>query len=718
MTLVVHAQPGARRSRILMLLGLAGAALFYGDGMITPAVSVLSAIEGLEVATPAFKPYVIPLTLIVLTGLFMVQKWGTGRMGSLFGPVMALWFRVLALLGIVNIAHAPGVLAALNPSYAVEFLFRHGSLGFFSLGAVVLVVTGAEALYADMGHFGRVPVRLAWMLLVLPSLTLNYFGQGALLLADAKAIENPFYLLAPDWALYPLVVLSTVATVIASQAMISGAFSITQQAMQLGYCPRMTIQHTSSKQIGQIYLPGINWALFLGVVVLVVGFKSSTNLAAAYGIAVTGTMTMTTILAYVVARSLWKWSAPASMALFGVFLLIDVTFFSANLLKVSEGGWVPLVFGLGVFTLMSTWKRGRRLLRERLEADSMPLDAFIASASLGCATAPGTAVFMTTNLDSVPHALLHSLKHYKSLHSKVILLNAVTLDVPHVPEAQRVVVESINSQFHKGEGVLRLHGHAGPAPRARMVLRTGPGPGRDGHVLFPRPRNADSEAALGHGVLAREAVRFDVPQRRRCRNVVHAAARSRRRTGVAGRAVRPCRGNESSGGAGDLRERRRRMQAAGARNAGKQVFHLVGQDAPVAQDEVLVAIGDVRHVEQRHARLLGRLAAFADIAVAARGDRVGPGIPPTPRHGDDVVPRQVARQVPLAAIGTQLAVAREQHGIGKAGGVQMRAGACALDRQDRLGRDARAFAVALPAAAETRGLPARATTPPSAWRDR
>jgi KUP system potassium uptake protein len=331
----------------------------------------------------------------------------------------------------------------------VEFLFRHGALGFFSLGAVVLVVTGAEALYADMGHFGRVPVRLAWMLLVLPSLTLNYFGQGALLLADPKTIENPFYLLAPDWALYPLVVLSTVATVIASQAMISGAFSITQQAMQLGYCPRMTIQHTSSKQIGQIYLPGINWALFLGVVLLVIGFKSSTNLAAAYGIAVTGTMTMTTILAYVVARSLWKWSAPASMALFGVFMLIDVTFFSANLLKVSEGGWVPLVFGLGVFTLMSTWKRGRRLLRERLEADSMPLDAFIASASLGCATAPGTAVFMTTNLDSVPHALLHSLKHYKSLHSKVILLNAVTLDVPHVPEAQRVVVESINAQFHR-----------------------------------------------------------------------------------------------------------------------------------------------------------------------------------------------------------------------------------------------------------------------------
>jgi KUP system potassium uptake protein len=449
MALVVHAQPDARRARILMLLGLAGAAPFYGDGTITPAVSVLSAVEGLEVATPAFKPYVIPITLLVLTALFTVQKWGTGRMGSLFGPVMAIWFAVIAVLGIINIAHVPRVLAALDPGYAVDFMFRHGSLGFFSLGAVVLAVTGAEALYADMGHFGRVPVRLAWTLLVLPSLTLNYFGQGALLIVDAKSVENPFYLMAPAWALYPLVVLSTIATVIASQAVISGAFSMTQQAMQLGYSPRMAVQHTSSRQIGQIYLPGINWALFFGVVVLVVGFRSSTNLAAAYGIAVTGTMAITTILAYVVARSMWRWSVAASATLFGAFLLIDLAFFSANILKVSEGGWFPLVFGLGVFTLMSTWKRGRQLLQSRLEADSIPLDAFIASASLGCTTVPGTAVFMTTNLDSVPHALLHSLKHYKSLHSQVILLNAVTLDVPHVPEAQRVVVESINAQFRK-----------------------------------------------------------------------------------------------------------------------------------------------------------------------------------------------------------------------------------------------------------------------------
>ncbi len=449
MALVVNSQPDARRARVLMLLGLAGAALFYGDGLITPAVSVLSAVEGLEVATPAFKPYVIPITLVVLAGLFTVQKWGTGRMGTLFGPVMAVWFAVIAWLGVVNIVHEPRVLAALAPSHALEFMFNHGSLGFFSLGAVVLVVTGAEALYADMGHFGRVPVQIAWMVLVLPSLTLNYFGQGALLLADAKAIENPFYLLAPGWALYPLVVLSTIATIIASQAVISGAFSITQQAMQLGYSPRMAIQHTSSRHIGQIYLPGINWALFAGVVALVVGFGSSTSLAAAYGIAVTGTMATTTILAYVVARTIWKWSKPASLALFGAFLLVDLAFFSANILKVGEGGWFPLVFGLGVFTLMATWKRGRELLQSRLDADSIPLDTFIASASLGCTTVPGTAIFMTTNVDSVPHALLHSLKHYKSLHSQVILLSAVTLDVPHVPESQRVAVETINAQFSK-----------------------------------------------------------------------------------------------------------------------------------------------------------------------------------------------------------------------------------------------------------------------------
>jgi len=360
-----------------------------------------------------------------------------------------VWFGAIATLGVFGIARAPQVLSALNPAYAFGFLATHGASGFFSLGAVVLVVTGAEALYADMGHFGRTPIRIAWSGLVLPALALNYFGQGALLLGNPKAIENPFYLLAPAWALYPLVALATMATVIASQAVISGAYSITQQAMQLGYAPRMEIQHTSGEQIGQVYLPGINWTLCAGVVALVLGFGSSSSLAAAYGIAVTGTMAITTILAFVVARSIWKWSLPASVALFGAFLLVDIGFLAANLVKIVDGGWFPLAFGLIVFTLMLTWKRGRQLLQSRLEADSIPLDAFIASASLGCTTVPGTAIFMTTNPSAVPHALLHSMKHYKSLHERIVLLNAVTLDVPHVSPSQRVAVEPINTQFYK-----------------------------------------------------------------------------------------------------------------------------------------------------------------------------------------------------------------------------------------------------------------------------
>jgi KUP system potassium uptake protein len=449
MALVLHNEKDPSRARILMLLGLFGAALFYGDGLITPAISVLSAVEGLEVAAPALKPFVIPITLVVLVGLFAVQKRGTGSVGALFGPIMIVWFATIALLGVSGILRAPQVVAALNPMYAIGFLATHGVLGFFSLGAVVLVVTGAEALYADMGHFGSGPIRFAWSALVLPALSLNYFGQGALLIADPKAVENPFYLLAPEWALYPLVALATVATIIASQAVISGAFSITQQAMQLGYAPRMEVQHTSSHEIGQVYLPVINRMLFAGVVALVLGFGTSTSLAAAYGIAVTGTMATTTVLAFVVARRIWRWSLPACAALFGIFLFVDVGFFCANLVKIVEGGWFPLAFGLGVFVLMSTWKRGRELLYRRIAADSIPLPDFVRSAALGCANVPGTAIFMTANLDAVPHALLHSLKHYKSLHERVVLLTAVTLDVPHVPPSQRVAVESINPQFFK-----------------------------------------------------------------------------------------------------------------------------------------------------------------------------------------------------------------------------------------------------------------------------
>jgi KUP system potassium uptake protein len=449
MALVLREESNQTRARALMLMGLFGAALFYGDGLITPAISVLSAVEGLEVATPAFKAYVLPITVIVLFALFAFQKRGTGSVGALFGPIMVVWFFTLATLGVINIVKSPQVLSALDPMHAMRFLATHGTLGFFSLGAVVLVVTGAEALYADMGHFGKRPVRIAWSGVVLPALTLNYFGQGALLISDPGTIENPFFLLAPAWALYPMVALATMATIIASQAVISGAFSITQQAMQLGYVPRMEVLHTSSHEMGQIYLPGINWALFVGVIALVLGFGTSTSLAAAYGIAVTGTMAITTVLAFVVARRVWHWNLPASIALFGAFLLVDVGFFSANLVKIVDGGWFPLAFGLGLFVLMSTWKLGRDLLNRRIAADSIPLPEFVKSASLDCTIVPGTAIFMTATPDTVPHALLHSMKHYKSLHERVVLLTAVTLDVPHVPAAQHIAIEPINRQFYK-----------------------------------------------------------------------------------------------------------------------------------------------------------------------------------------------------------------------------------------------------------------------------
>ncbi len=537
MALVLRGERDPVRARFLLLMGLFGAALFYGDGLITPAISVLSAVEGLEVATPAFKPFVIPLTLLVVVGLFAVQKRGTGSVGALFGPIMIVWFVTLALLGVIGILRAPQVLAALNPLYAVGFLATHGVLGFFSLGAVVLVVTGAEALYADMGHFGSGPIRFAWTTLVLPALALNYFGQGALLIVDPKAVDNPFYLLAPAWALYPLVALATVATIIASQAVISGAFSITQQAMQLGYAPRMEVQHTSSHEIGQVYLPVINRMLFAGVVALVLGFGSSTSLAAAYGIAVTGTMATTTVLAFVVARRMWGWNLPACVALFGAFLLVDVGFFSANLVKIVDGGWFPLAFGLGVFVLMSTWKRGRELLYQRIAADSIPLPDFVQSSSLGCTTVPGTAVFMTANPDAVPHALLHSLKHYKSLHERVVLLTAITLDVPHVPSAQHVTVESINSAIPQGQGLFRLHGRAGPAGRARVVRRAGTAARHDGDFVLPRARDAGTVDRRGHGTVARKGLRGDVPQRGQHRQLLQPAPEPGGRAGVAGRIV-------------------------------------------------------------------------------------------------------------------------------------------------------------------------------------
>jgi KUP system potassium uptake protein len=449
MALVLRGAEGKRYAPWLMLLGLFGAALFYGDGVITPAISVLSAVEGLEIATPLLKPYVIPATILVLAVLFACQYKGTAKVGALFGPVMILWFSTLGLLGIVNIVQQPHVLTALNPLYAVSFMAANTTLGFLALGAVFLALTGAETLYADMGHFGRKPVQLAWFGLVLPALTLNYFGQGALILHDPATIKNPFYLLAPEWALYPMVALATAATVIASQAVISGVYSITQQAIQLGYCPRMEVRHTSGDAQGQVYMPGINWLLFLAVVGLVLGFGSSTSIAAAYGIAVSMTMIITTILAFIVVRSLWRWHWLASALVLGVFLVVDLAFFSANIVKIHDGGWFPLTFGFGILLLMTTWKRGRSLLHSRLLADAMPLEDFVRNISgSSVQTIPGTAVFMTQNLSAVPHALTHSLKHYKALHEKIVLLTVAAVDEPTVPDGRRLEVARIDDRFY------------------------------------------------------------------------------------------------------------------------------------------------------------------------------------------------------------------------------------------------------------------------------
>ena len=442
-----------RRARWWLVgLGIFGAAMFYGDGMITPAISVLSAVEGLEVMAPGLKPYVIPLTLAILIGLFSIQRHGTASVGVLFGPVTALWFLVLAVLGALQIVRDPAVLAALSPTYAFAFLVGNPLAAFLSLGAVVLAVTGTEALYADMGHFGASPIRRAWLGIVLPALVLNYFGQGALIIHDPGAIKNPFYLLAPDWALLPMVVLATCATVIASQAVISGAFSLTRQAIQMGYCPRLTISHTSDRQIGQIYVPFINWTLLGAVMALVVGFQSSSNLAAAYGIAVTMALTIDTLLIYVVLTRLWRWNRIGALAIVVPLLAIDVAFLSSNALKIPQGGWFPIAIGGVVFTLLTTWKRGRAILLDRLMQETMPLDLFISSiAASPPLRVPGTAVFLTSTEGRVPHALLHNLKHNKVLHERVVLLTVKSRDIPRVPLAERLKIEEFACNFRRLE---------------------------------------------------------------------------------------------------------------------------------------------------------------------------------------------------------------------------------------------------------------------------
>jgi KUP system potassium uptake protein len=444
---------GSRRS-LLVMLGLFGTGLLYGDGMITPAISVLSAVEGLEVATPLFEPYIIPITIGILIGLFLFQSRGTERVGKIFGPTTLVWFTLLAVLGVSWIVHQPGVLMAVNPWYGVEFFARNGWHGFLVLGSVFLVVTGGEALYADMGHFGRTPIRLAWFAVVLPALLLNYFGQGALLLEQPEAVVNPFYRMVPAWALYPVVLIATTATVIASQALITGAFSLTMQAVQLGYLPRMAIKHTSAGEFGQIYIARINWILMVACIALVIGFGSSSNLAAAYGVGVTTDMVITTVLLFMVVRERWRWALPAAVALIGFFLVIDLAFWGANLVKIPAGGWLPLAIGAVIFTLMTTWKRGREILGQRLNTGTVPFTDFAKQIhTQDFARVPGTAIYMYGNPRGTPPALLHNLLHNKVLHEKVVLLSVTTEEVLYVDRKQRVEVHKGVNGFYR----VRLH---------------------------------------------------------------------------------------------------------------------------------------------------------------------------------------------------------------------------------------------------------------------
>lgn len=444
----VGARP--KLKHVLLLAGVFGAALFYGDGVITPAISVLSAVEGLEIAASELKPYVVPLTVVILVLLFAFQRKGTGGIGRLFGPIMVGWFAVIALGGLFNILKAPHILTALNPIMGFRFLYQNGWIAFVALGAIVLALTGAEALYADMGHFGRKPIRVAWFSYVFPALALNYLGQGALIMTTPEAIVSPFYLLFPGWLLYPMIGFATVATVIASQAVITGTFSMTQQAIQLGFLPRSHIVHTSADEMGQIYMPIVNWILFVAVVGAVLGFQSSNNLASAYGIAVTGTMLITTILTFFVVRYAWEYNWALCLLATGFFLVIDATLFAANTLKIAQGGWFPLVVGVVIFTVMTTWKRGRAILVEHLKQTQLPLKPFLASLAADRITrVSNTAIFLVANPEGVPNALLHNLAHNQVLHQRTIFLTVVYRDKPFVPAEERVRVELLLEGFYR-----------------------------------------------------------------------------------------------------------------------------------------------------------------------------------------------------------------------------------------------------------------------------
>lgn len=435
---------------VVIIVGLLGGTLFYGDAVITPAISVLSAVEGLEVGTSTFKPYVIPIALIVLIALFSLQRRGTASVGRLFGPICIVWFLAIGSVGVYNIVQHPTVLAAISPIHALGFVTNHGFASFLVLGAVLLVITGAEALYLDMGHFGKWPIRIAWFGLVLPSLVLNYFGQGALLIANPAAIENPFYLAYPSWALYPMIGLATAATTIASQASISGVYSLTKQAMQLGLLPRMNVVHTSATEIGQVYIPAINWTVLAVVILAVIGFGSSSNLALAYGVAVSGMMVVTTFLTFFVLRFGWNYPLWLCLSATGFFFVIDIAFFSSSLLKIPGGGWFPIAIGAFVFTLMLTWQRGRKILMSRLKQQSIPLDTFMQSLLANPPVrVPGTAVFLSAATGVVPHALLHNLVHNKVLHDRVVFLTVKFKDIPYVSPDERVSVEPLGNECYK-----------------------------------------------------------------------------------------------------------------------------------------------------------------------------------------------------------------------------------------------------------------------------
>jgi KUP system potassium uptake protein len=464
LALALERARGERSTNLLVLLALGGAALFYGDSMITPAISVLSAVEGIGVATPALNRFVLPVTIVVLLALFLFQKGGTGRVGRIFGPVMVLWFAVIAIIGVIRIAEAPRVLGALNPAHAAHIFIAAPGAGFVVLGAVALAITGGEALYADMGHFGRFPIRLAWFAVVLPALVLNYFGQGALILGDKTAIDNPFFRLAPAWGLFPLVLLSTAATVIASQAVISGAFSLSRQAIQLGLMPPLDLFQTSTRAHGQIYVAQVNWLLLIAVVALVLGFQSSSALASAYGLAVTGTMAITTVLAAAVMRGVWHWQWPTIPVVLVPIMAVDLALFGANTLKIPSGGWFPLLIGIVVFAILTTWRTGRRLVRMQLASEAVPLASFLAT----CDAAPearvsGTAVFLTTQTEDVPLTLLRNLKHNKVLHRTVLLVRVITENIPRVAGADRIKAREL------GSGFWQIEAHFGFAQTANVA---------------------------------------------------------------------------------------------------------------------------------------------------------------------------------------------------------------------------------------------------------